>query len=282
MVNDGREVKTFGRVNKPFSHHFVFLFKRRLKKMSNATCITTALDIIKRALRLLCVKATGEEISAMEGQDALKVLNQMLAQWSNERLMVYQIINELWPVVAGQTDYTVGPSPDADWQTTRPLMMQNASAFVRAMNPTTGINVDYRMDYFPNDRFQMLLQKNIQSTYPYIWTNDHANPISTIRLYPKPTIALSFGLSQSAQFEKLNALSDVISMPPGYESCLGYNLAVELSAEYGITPDALQVIVLKASETKDVLKRSNTEPTLVGVDRELLGRGGIYNIFGDF
>lgn len=245
--------------------------------MSNATCITTALDIIKRALRLLGVKATGEEVSATEGQDALKVLNQMLQQWSNERLMVYQNVNSTWPITSGNESYTIGASSDASWNTVRPLIWQNASAFIRSS--TSGHNIDDALTYYPNDKFQTIMQKDSESTYPFIWTCDHAYPLATIRLYPVPSTTLIFGISQAQQFDKLNALSDVISMPPGYESALGYNMAVELAPEYGV--EIGTVIATKAEESKNNLKRTNTEPLLMVVDTELLGNGGVYNIYGD-
>ena len=239
---------------------------------------TRASDIISRALRLLSVKATGETLEADEALDALQNFNWMLEQFSNERLIVYQIKNELFPVTAGTTSYTIGPSSDAVWQTTRPLISQNASSFIR--QTVSGLDTDYIMDYYPNDRFQQIFQKQIKTNYPYAWTNDHAFPISTIRIYPQPTLNLQFGLSQTVQFEKLDSLSDVIAFPPGYEAMLGWNLALCIAPEYGISPDALQVIAQKAEETKRNIKRTNSEPLLLAVDRDLLTHG-IYNIYGD-
>ena len=83
----------------------------------------------------------------------------MLEQFSNERLTVYKVVNSLFTVTAGKTSYTVGNSSDADWVLDRPLMTQNTAAFIRQTVGT--IATDYYMDYYPNDRFQQIFQKQI-------------------------------------------------------------------------------------------------------------------------
>ena len=70
----------------------------------------TALDLIKRALRLLGVEASGETPGVNESTEALNVLNMMLDQWSLEKLMVYTLTNNLFTVTAGVTTYTMGPA----------------------------------------------------------------------------------------------------------------------------------------------------------------------------
>lgn len=242
--------------------------------------MATALDVIKRSLRLLSVEASGETPGVNESTEALAVLNAMLDQWSNERLMVYETVNSLYTVTAGVTTYTLGPvNSGATWestQVTRPMNIQRYSAFIRANQ--SGINTDYAMDFYPNDRFQNIFQKTISTNYPHAWTSDNGFPISTIRIYPNPTINTQFGLSEWAQLKKFCSLTTYVDLPPGYESCLAWNLALELSPEYGITPSA--VIVDKARETKYNIKRINQTPVLQSVDRSLLTHG-IYSIYGD-
>jgi hypothetical protein len=244
--------------------------------MSNSS----ALSIIKRSLRLLGVEASGETPGVNESTEALAVLNQMIESWSLEKLMCYQIVNNLFAVTAGTTSYTMGPvGSGAVWessQVTRPQLIERYSAFVRAN--TSGLNTDYAMDYYPNDRFQNIFQKDITTNYPYAWTCDWGYPIATVRIYPKPTISLQFGLSEHAQLTRLSTLTDTIVMPPGFESALAYGLALELSMEYGIEPNSL--LIDKARETKFNIKRANAQPVLQSVDRTLLTHG-IYSIYGD-
>lgn len=242
--------------------------------------MSNALSIIKRSLRLLGVEASGETPGKNESTEALDVLNSMIDQWSLQKLMIYQVVNNLFTVTAGTTTYTMGPKGSgAVWessQVTRPLNIQRYAAFVRAN--TSGLNTDYTMDYYPNDRFQNIFQKDITTNYPYAWTCDWAYPIATVRLYPKPTINLQFGLSEYAQLVRFNSLTDTLVMPPGYQSALEYNLCLELGAEYGVEPSAM--VIAKAQETKFNIKRANAQPVLAAVDRDLLTHG-IYSIYGD-
>jgi hypothetical protein len=242
--------------------------------------MSSALEIIKRSLRLLGVQAQGEIPASNESAEALLVLNWMIEQWSNEKLLVYAIVNNLFTITAGTTTYTMGPaSSGATWessQVTRPLQVQKYAAFVRAS--TSGLNTDYAMDYYPNDRFQSIFQKDITTNYPYAWTCDWAFPIATVRIYPKPTINLQFGLSESVQVAKMGTLTDTFVLPPGYEDALGWNLAINLAPEYGVDPSA--TVIDKARETKFNIKRINQQPVLMTVDRNILTHG-IYSIYGD-
>ena len=242
--------------------------------------MSTALDIIKRSLRLLGVEASGETPGTNESNEALAVLNSMIDQWSLEKLMIYQVVNNIFTVTAGTTSYTMGPvGSGATWessQVTRPLNIQRYSAFLRANQ--SGINTDYVMDYFPNDRFQNIFQKTITTNYPWAWTCDWAYPICTVRIYPQPTISAQFGLSEYAQLIKFNSLTDTLVMPPGYQQALEWNLCLDLGAEYGVEPSA--VVLSKAQETKFNIKRANAQPVLMAVDKVILTHG-IYSIYGD-
>jgi hypothetical protein len=229
---------------------------------------------------LLGVASAGETPTADESTEALEVLNQMLDQWSNERLMIYEVINNLFTITAGTSTYTMGPANSgAVWessQITRPLLIQRQAAFIRDEN--SGLATDYKIEYYPNDRFQELLQKTVTTNYPYIWTCDWVYPISNVRIYPTPTINLKFGLTEWAQLKKFCDLSTYCDMPPGYEMALSYNLALHLSPEYGVEPNA--IVVDQARETKYNIKRTNQQPVLIGCDSALVGKGP-YDIYSD-
>lgn len=70
------------------------------------------IDIISRALKDIGALASGETPTPEEAQDALDMMNDMLDQWSNEDMMVYNTTEIIFPVVNGQTQYTIGPSGD--------------------------------------------------------------------------------------------------------------------------------------------------------------------------
>jgi hypothetical protein len=72
---------------------------------------TTPLDIISRALKDIGALEAGEVPSADAAQDAFDMFNDLLDQWSNENMMVFNVTEIVFPVIPGQTQYTIGPNP---------------------------------------------------------------------------------------------------------------------------------------------------------------------------
>jgi hypothetical protein len=71
--------------------------------------MATPFDIITRAMKDIGALAAGEVPTADEAQDGLDLLNDMLAQWSNENMMVYYKTEIIFPCVQNQIQYTIGP-----------------------------------------------------------------------------------------------------------------------------------------------------------------------------
>lgn len=67
------------------------------------------IDIISGALKDIGALEAGEPASPEACQDALVMLNYLIDQWSNEDMMVYNVSEIIFPVVAGQVQYTIGP-----------------------------------------------------------------------------------------------------------------------------------------------------------------------------
>ncbi len=73
--------------------------------------MTTTLDIVSRSLKDIGALEAGEVPSADAAQDALDMLNDMLDQWSNEDMIVFNFTEIIFPIIQGQTQYTIGPNP---------------------------------------------------------------------------------------------------------------------------------------------------------------------------
>lgn len=71
--------------------------------------MTQPIDIISRALKDIGALEAGETPSADAAQDALDMLNDMCAQWSNENMMVFYKTEIIFPCVQNQIQYTIGP-----------------------------------------------------------------------------------------------------------------------------------------------------------------------------
>jgi hypothetical protein len=71
--------------------------------------MTAPYDIVSRALKDIGALEAGETPTADAAQDAFDMLNDMCDQWSNEDMMTYYKTEIIFPLTAGQVQYTIGP-----------------------------------------------------------------------------------------------------------------------------------------------------------------------------
>jgi hypothetical protein len=71
--------------------------------------MTRPIDIISRALKDIGALEAGETPTADATQDAFDMLNDMLAQWSNENMMVFYKSEIIFQTVQNTVQYTLGP-----------------------------------------------------------------------------------------------------------------------------------------------------------------------------
>lgn len=72
--------------------------------------MTQPIDIISRALKDIGALEAGEVPTPDAAQDAFDMLNDLVDQWSNEGMMVFNTTEIIFPVIAGQVQYTIGPN----------------------------------------------------------------------------------------------------------------------------------------------------------------------------
>lgn len=221
----------------------------------------TVLDLIKSSLRLIGVVSSDEDVSAADAQNALTIYNMMLDQWRNEKLMVYSMLSELFPLTSNTASYTIGAG--GTFNTVRPLKIEKA--MIRYGN------LDFELEIIPFDRYAELIYKTIASTYPTkLWYNP-TYPLGTITLYPVPSApALQISIVQRIAAAGATSINDVLSYPEGYAQALRYNLAVELAPEYGAPVSVL--VGSQAAKAKSLLKTTNQEDVLMECDA-VTGRG---------
>ena len=73
--------------------------------------MTKPIDIISRSLKDIGALEAGEQPTADAAKDAFEMMNDLIDHWSNEDMMVFNITEIIFPVIAGQVQYTIGPDP---------------------------------------------------------------------------------------------------------------------------------------------------------------------------
>lgn len=210
--------------------------------------MTTAIDIISRAMRLLGVYSIGEAPSAEESADGLASLNSMLDSWAGQSLFIYAQSVDAIPLTSGQATYTVGPSGSTI--TTRPVEVLQSS-YVDYQGVSYPLVVDTLADY------NTIPVKALIAGIPNQIYALMGLPDITVTVWPVPSAAMTLNLWSNKLIQSFASLTDQLVMPPGYERALAFSLAEELAPEYQMTasPD----IIKKAMFARKVIKRVNTE-----------------------
>ena len=97
----------------------------------------SALDILNGAFDLCNIKSQGEELSAADTQDGFRRLNNMVKAWATSFLTSPFVARKVFPTVANQNTYTIGPGGQFD--TERPLALTGAGLLLNATTNTYNI-----------------------------------------------------------------------------------------------------------------------------------------------
>lgn len=225
----------------------------------------TVRDLITASLRKLGVIASGENPSASEASDALDALNGMIDSWKTERLMVVAVLPQVFPLVAGQLSYTMGPGGnfDTDWP-------QRIDAVNLIYNQTGAPPLTLPVTLINQDQYNSFIVPSTASSIPLWVFPDDNYPLRTLYFYTVPSVVNQVQIFTWQSLTEVTDLDTDLVLPPGYRRALIYNLAVEIAPEYGSTVTAaLQSIAPMAIASKALVKSFNSKPLLLQCDPAL-------------
>ena len=204
--------------------------------------MATVLTLIKQSMRKAGILTKAENPAADEAQDALDTLNDILSSWSNDSISIYARVTESFTLESGKASYTIGVG--GDFNTARPIKIIQAY--------TTLGSTDYPMNIISDSAYQDIAFKGTGSTPDHLnYTN--AYPLATLNFYPSPPGGYSFTLTSEKELTQFTLTSETVSLPPGWEKALKYNLALELQSEYGEQPNPL--ILKIANDSRGAIAR---------------------------
>lgn len=230
----------------------------------------TALDLITSSLRLVGVLAGNEVPTANESTVGLQYLNDMVDSWSTQQMLIYAKVNETFALVANQQSYQMGTGAP-DFNTARPQKIENAIW----QQPQGATNYNLEIDIINQDQWAALTVPTTQSNIPTKLYVNYTFPYATLYFWPVPLQANNLILWSWKQLAEFAALTTAVSLPPGYNKALRYNLAVELAPEFGRTPSDL--VITQAVDAKADIKRMNNRVTLMQADPAVIPRKPGFN-----
>jgi hypothetical protein len=163
--------------------------------------------------------------SSAQFQDAIEELNRMIGSWNCDRLNIYSISRNQFPLT-GAGSYTIGQVPGmlADFDAPRPQAIERANVINGSIRYSVGLVT-------PAQWAEITVQA-LPNTIPYVLYNDRAYPLSTLFLYGQPVGGMELELYTWFAIQTFQKLEDVVMLPPGYEDALVLNLAVRLAPHF--------------------------------------------------
>lgn len=228
----------------------------------------TALDIIKRAMKIAGVLGQNETPTSSEADDGLDALNDMLDSWSTDRTYIYSILQENFPLSNGVTTYTIGTG--GTFNTNRPVAIDNV--FIRLNG------ADFPVKEIDSQDYNSITVKTTNGGIPQYYFYNPSFPLATISLWGAPSAGAVIYLNTWQQLTQFADLSTNYSFPQGYARALKYNLAKELAPEFGtkLTPEALEI----ANKSEAIIRSKNLPAPVMKTEVGLIG-GNNYNYVTD-
>jgi hypothetical protein len=230
----------------------------------------TVRDLIRTSLRMIGVLASGENPSAEEQNDAFWALNNMVAQWSIQKLFIYSITEEIFQFNVNQQIYTMGPG--GDFNTTRPNKFYRMNVRI---NANTSSQLDIPMHIMNTAEWAAIGVKLTVSSWPTHVYPDFQNPLVVLNFWPIPQQTQAIEMFSWKSLAAFTSPTQVIALPPGYMEALESNLAVRLAPEYGKAVP--QVIADLATTTKMNIKIENHKINRLKCDQALRSKGAAFN-----
>lgn len=225
--------------------------------------MATIRDLITGSLRLIEELGAGDTASAESCADGLTALNAMIGSWSIQGDLVYTETVETFTLTANDGSYTIGPT--GDFATTRPSR-------IIAITVNDGTN-DFPLTMYSIDQYASIPNKTIQGPPDSVYS-DYNFPDLTVKLHPLPGPGYTMTVYSEKPLSEYSAIADTLTVPPGYERALRYNLAAEIAPEYG--KQAPPAVMKIAIESKNAIRNQNNraDNDKITVDEALLGGGG--------
>lgn len=225
--------------------------------------MSTAADVVRRALKLLGVLAAGESLGAADLSDGIDNLNLLLGTWANQRLLVHGTRRAEYSLTPGSSPHTIGVGADLD--AARPLRITGAGIIGVGQVQETSLTI------LDDAAYQAISDKTLTAELPERLWVEWSYPNASLWLWPVPTTAATIVLYTWSRLTELTQ-GDTVSWPDGYENALSHALAIQIAPMYGVEPSG--VLQFNAAEALAAIKRINNQSLVTRCDPAVLGRRG--------
>jgi len=231
--------------------------------ISPATTAPTIAHLIKSAFVKLTVLGALDQLAPEDAAFGLEELNRILDNWNAERQAVYctQTVSFTWQT--GHSPHTIGPT--GDWFVTqRPVMIEDAAW------ENGGIFTSMEV-YLDPLRYASLSQPDLTGIPTEVYYEPNW-PNGNLFFYPVPNGPKQVDLLIRIVLAGVR-LTDVISLPPGYQDALVLTLCEALMPSYPLAQVSPLLPLLASKARARIFANNRQTPTLQTADSGLPGSG---------
>lgn len=196
----------------------------------------TLTDLANSSLRLLGAMPSGASLGAGSVQltDALSAANDLLDNWSSDRLMAVSALVTQQALSAGTGSYTIGSG--ATINITRPNQVEAASCIISGLHmPVKVLDAAAWNALEDRDATAPMVEYLF---YDRGWTTSSAQ--GKIYVSPKPTGTPTLEIVTWSALAPFADTTTSLNIPPGYARLLRLALAIELAPQYRMqVPDTV-------------------------------------------
>src|SRR5882724_9358798 len=196
----------------------------------------TGQTIANNVLTDIGVMRPGTTPNSADSADVLAVLNVLVDEWSAENALVYAVGTAQYILVANQASYLIG-SGAADFNTTRPSRIERAVivSTVGSAKSRAPLRLVSEAEYFAH-RDLATAGSSPEELY-----DDYAAPVSTLYLFPAPTVPTATKLELET-WTQLTQFADLVTsyfLPPGYQGAIQFELGFRLLSHFKVTDETI-------------------------------------------
>lgn len=227
------------------------------------------IEVLTQMYRMAGVlKHPGQGLSGSEQDEGLHIANALLDGLKLERLFFYQILRTVFDTQPNKAEYLVGALVDgADWEIERPEHILRAGYLIPNATQESEIPMKVLLDY---TQFQVIVNKNVQSSMSWVLYYRPSLPVGTARLWPVPNQDFQVALYTPGAVTEFTDVMDTVEFPQGYREFMEYSGAVAVHDRY---PDAKMQprVEARALTYKARIKAAQYTPSYMRSDEAALG-----------
>ncbi len=231
-------------------------------------------DLLLLALKKSGALGVGQNAQAEDINDAFNEANYLLAQWNRKRWMIYDLVDTAITSTGAQS-YTVGSGGNFNILRADRLEF----SYFRLLNATGQNQVDYPLQLLEaREDYARIALKSL-STWPSYAFLDSGNPTGNVYFWPiPPATSYELHILTKNPISAFTSLAQTLNLPPEYEMCILYNMAVRLKISYQMPADPS--LIGLAQDALNVIRSANAQVPRLRIPSSLL-RGGLYNVYSD-